>query len=177
MILGQLLRGEVVDLEALSSPALFVPRTTTLMALLQQFKQTHLPVALVVDEFGSVNGLVSLTDVTAAIVGDLPETTGDDPWLVTRDDGTWIVDGAAEVSQLEQALRLTIATDEDERQHFHTLGGLAMYALGRVPRTGDAFERGGLRFEVVDMDGHRVDRVLVSTVPPVSSAVDVRSPE
>lgn len=165
-ILGHLLKGEAVDLQALASPALFVPRTTTLMALLQQFKQSHLPVALVVDEFGGINGLVSLTDVTAAIVGDLPETTGGDPWLVERGDGTWLVDGAANVSQLEQALHLTIAGDEDERQHYHTLGGLAMYALGRVPRTGDAFERQGVRLEVVDMDGHRVDRVLVALVTP-----------
>lgn len=139
------------------------------MALLQQFKQTHLPVALVVDEFGSINGLVSLTDVTAAIVGDLPETTGEDPWLVRRDDGTWLVDGAADVAQLEQPLGLTMAADDDERQHYHTLGGLAMYVLGRVPRTGDAFERGGVRLEVVDMDGHRVDRVLLSTVAAAPS--------
>jgi len=164
-ILGHLLRGETIDLQALASPALFVPRTTTLMDLLQQFKQTHLPVALVVDEFGGINGLVSLTDVTAAIVGELPETKGDDPWIVRRDDGTWLVDGAAEVTQLEQALQVTIAAEDEERLHYHTLGGLAMYALGRVPRTGDAFERGRVRFEVVDMDGHRVDRVLVSVAP------------
>jgi putative hemolysin len=134
------------------------------MALLQQFRQTHLPVALVVDEFGSINGLVSLTDVTAAIVGDLPETTGGDPWLVRRDDGTWLVDGAAEVAQLEQRLQVKIAADDDERQHYHTLGGLAMYALGRVPRTGDTFTRGGVRLEIVDMDGHRVDRLIISPV-------------
>jgi putative hemolysin len=163
-ILGPLVRGETVDLEALASPALFGPRTTTLMALLQQFRQTHLPVALVVDEFGSINGLVSLTDVTAAIVGDLPETTGGDPWLVRRDDGTWLVDGAAEVAQLEQRLQVKIAADDDERQHYHTLGGLAMYALGRVPRTGDTFTRGGVRLEIVDMDGHRVDRLIISPV-------------
>lgn len=163
-ILGRLLRNEPIDLEALASPALFVPRTTTLMSLLQQFRQSHLPVALVVDEFGSVNGLVSLTDVTAAIVGDLPETTDGDPWIVLREDGTWLVDGGAEVSQVEQAIQRRIAVDDEERQHYHTLGGLAMYALGRVPRTGDTFERDGCRFEIVDMDGHRVDRLIVS--PP-----------
>jgi putative hemolysin len=131
------------------------------MALLQQFKQTHLPVALVVDEFGGINGLVSLTDVTAAIVGDLPETTGGDPWIVKRHDGSFLVDGAIEVAQLEQELRWQIAPNPEERQHYHTLGGLAMYALGRVPHTGDTFQRGDCRFEIVDMDGHRVDRVLV----------------
>jgi putative hemolysin len=142
-----------------------VPRTVTLMALLQQFKQTHLPLALVVDEFGGVNGLVSLTDVTAAIVGELPETADEDPSVVAREDGTYLVDGAVEVSQVQHLLGVPQLIDEEEHQHYHTLGGLAMYALGRVPRTGDTFERGGCRFEVVDMDGHRVDRVLVSPLP------------
>ena len=168
-ILGHLLRGEAVDLEAIASPALFVPRTVTLMALLQQFKQTHLPLALVVDEFGGVNGLASLTDVTAAIVGELPETADEDPSIVMREDGTYLVDGTVEMSRLEQLLRLPQPIDEDERQHYHTLGGLAMSALGRVPRTGDVFEHRGCRFEIVDMDGHRVDRVLVSQAPAQDS--------
>lgn len=165
-ILGGLVRGETIDLEGLAVPALFVPRTITLMALLQQFKQMHLPLALVVDEFGSVNGLVSLTDVTAAIVGELPETSGGDPSIVRRDDGTFLIDGAVAVSHVEQELGWQFMVEEAERQHYHTLGGLAMYALGRVPRTGDVFERHGCRFEVVDMDGHRVDRVLVSRNDP-----------
>lgn len=161
-ILGAVVRGETIDLEHLAVPALFVPRTVTLMALLQQFKQMHMPLALVVDEFGGVNGLVSLTDVTAAIVGELPETAGGDPSIVRRDDGTYLIDGAVEVSQMELQLDWRLLIDEDERQHYQTLGGLAMFALGRVPRIGDVFERSGCRFEVVDMDGHRVDRVLVS---------------
>ncbi len=164
-ILRRLLRDEPIDLEALMSPALFVPRTVSLMAVLQQFKQSHLPIAIVVDEFGGVNGLVSLTDVTAAIVGDLPETTGGDPVVVKREDGSYLVDGAAELTQIERLLPWPLA-DEEDRQHVHTLGGLAMFALGRVPRTGDTFERHGCRFEVLDMDGHRVDRVLVSQRAP-----------
>lgn len=164
-VLRHLLRGEPVDLERIASPALFVPRTISLMDLLQQFKQTHLPLALVVDEFGGLNGLVSLTDVTAAIVGELPETADEDPSIVQREDGSWLVDGAVEAGQLETYLRTTLVADDD-RQHYRTVGGLAMYALGRVPRIGDMFERGGCRFEVVDMDGHRVDRVLVSARAP-----------
>ena len=94
-----------VNLEALATPALFVPRTVTLMAVLQQFKQMHLPIAFVVDEFGGVNGLVSLTDVTAAIVGELPETREEDPSIIRRDDGSYLVDGSVEVAQLERQLR------------------------------------------------------------------------
>jgi putative hemolysin len=171
-ILGHMLRDETIALEALASPALFVPRTVTLMALLQEFKQRHVPIALVIDEFGGVNGLVSLTDVMAAIVGELPETRDEDPAIVKRDDGTYLVDGALEVTELERQLRLPLLTDNDDRQHYHTLGGLAMFVLGRVPHTGDTFERGAYRFEIVDMDGHRVDRVLVSL-----DAHDVSAPE
>ncbi len=159
-VLRSVLRGEAVDLQALAGPALFVPRTATLMALLTQFKQMHTPLALVIDEFGGIDGLVSLTDVTAAIVGELPETSGEDPAIVRREDGTFLVDGGVEVAHLAHELGVT--PDPSTRQHYHTLGGLAMFVLGRVPRTGDVFESGGCRFEVVDMDGHRVDRVLVS---------------
>ena len=162
-VLRNVLRGETVDLEALASPALFVPRSATLMALLTQLKQMHTPVALVVDEFGSVDGLVSLTDVTAAIVGRLPETVGEDPLIVRRDDGTFLVDGTVEIDALADELRFV--PDESSRLHYHTLGGLAMHALARVPRTGDVFESGGCRFEIMDMDGHRVDRVLVTPGP------------
>jgi len=164
-ILSLLLRGTEVNLEALATPALFVPRTVTLMAVLQQFKQMHLPIAFVVDEFGGVNGLVSLTDVTAAIVGELPETREEDPSIIRRDDGSYLVDGSVEVTQLERQLRWALVQDGDQ-QHYHTLGGLVMFALGRVPHTGDTFERHGCRFEIMDMDGHRVDRVLVSRLRP-----------
>lgn len=163
-ILAGVLRGDRLELAALCAPALFVPRTVTLMALLQQFRQTHLPVALVVDEFGGVVGLVSLTDVTAAIVGELPAAAGDDPSIVERQDGSLLVDGAVEIAVLERRLAVELLA-EDERSHYHTLGGLAMFVLGRIPRVGDTFDREGVGFEVVDMDGNRVDRLLVTPKP------------
>jgi putative hemolysin len=160
-VLAALLRAEPIDLATLALPPLFVPRTVSLMALLQQFKQTRLPLALVVDEFGSVVGLVSLTDVTAAIIGDVPTAAeGTDPDLVERADGSLLVDGGFEIERLVQRLGSRLY-DESHEGQYHTLGGLAMSVLGRVPRVGDAFERDGHRFEVVDMDGNRVDRVLV----------------
>jgi putative hemolysin len=161
-ILKRLLEGTPIDLEAMASPPLYVPRTVTLMALLQQFRQSQLPVALVIDEFGGVTGLVSLTDVTAAIVGELPAYGDTDPAVVRRQDGSLLVDGTLEISQLERLLGRTLL-DEDGRREYHTLGGLAMFVLGRVPRVGDIFERETYRFEVVDMDGNRVDRVLVAS--------------
>ena len=165
-VLEQVLDTGVLDLQSLAEPALYVPETMTLMKLLEQFKRTHLPLALVVDEFGDVEGLVTLTDVIAAIVGDLPSEPGEEPTIVKREDGSWLMDGSLDIDTVLRTLDDDSWLTEEDRQHYHTLGGLAMLALGRVPRTGDLFERGSYRFEIVDMDGNRVDRLLVSRVGP-----------
>jgi putative hemolysin len=157
-----------LDLGRLAEPALFVPETMTLMKLLEQFKRTHLPLALIVDEFGDVEGLVSFTDVISAIVGDLPSEPGEEPSIVRREDGSWLMDGSLDLETVVRTLDDDTLLSDEDRQHYHTLGGLAMLALGRVPRTGDIFERGSYRFEVVDMDGNRVDRVLVSRSQPAA---------
>ncbi|HEX2339906.1 MAG TPA: hemolysin family protein [Vicinamibacterales bacterium] len=163
-VLEKLLEGGTIDLPALAEKPLFVPETMSLMTLLEQFKRTHLPAALVVDEFGDVGGLVSLTDVITSIVGDLPAEPGEEPMIVRRDDGSWLFDGGLDLDAALRTLDAESLLDDEDRQHYHTLGGLAMLALGRLPRTGDVFERGGYRFEIVDMDGNRVDRVLVSRI-------------
>jgi putative hemolysin len=148
----------------------------TLMTLLEQFKRTHLPVALVVDEFGDTQGLVSLTDVTSSIVGDLPTEPGEEPLIVRRDDGSWLMDGGLDLDTVLRTIDTESLLRDDEGQHYHTLGGLAMAALGRVPRTGDVFERRGYRFEVVDMDGNRVDRLLVSRASRATGSGPAASP-
>ncbi len=163
-LLEALLEDRPLDLPTLAEPALFVPETLSLMSLLEHFKRTHLPIALVVDEFGDVEGLVSLMDVVSAIVGDLPGDPREEPAAVQRDDGSWLLEGGLDIDSVSRILSDDRLMSDDERQQYHTLGGLAMLALERVPRTGDVFERGGHRFEVVDMDGHRVDRVLASRV-------------
>ena len=142
------------------------------MKLLEHFKRTHLTVALVIDEFGDVEGLVSLTDVVSAIVGELPVEPGEEPTIVRREDGSWLVDGGEDIGTVRRAIAWEPAEGEDDNE-YRTLGGLAMYALGRVPKTGDVFRRDGYRFEVVDMDGNRVDRVLVGRED--ASPADVRS--
>jgi putative hemolysin len=167
-LLTRLLRSEPLDFSALASPPSFVPRTVSLMRLLEQFKRTHLPVALVVDEFGDIDGLVSLTDVMSAIVGELPGEPGEEPAVVRREDGSWLIDGMLDLDGVKRAIGLKALAGEEE-ETYHTLGGLAMRALGRVPRTGDVFEQQGFRFEVVDMDGNRVDRVLVSRRPVIEA--------
>jgi putative hemolysin len=164
-LLDQMLGGQTIDLKALVEPPLFVPETMTLMRLLEQFRRTHLPVALVIDEFGGVEGLVSLTDVIGSIVGELPSEPGEEPAIVRREDGSWLLDGALDLDTMLRTLDAESLLSDEDRQHYHTLGGLAMLVLGRVPRTGDVFERADYRFEIVDMDGNRVDRVLVSRIP------------
>ena len=168
-VLAQVLERSVMELPSLAEPALYVPETMTLMKLLEQFKRMHLPLALVVDEFGDVEGLVTLTDVIAAIVGDLPSEPGEEPSIVRREDGSWLMDGTLDLETVLRTLDDDSLLSDEDRQHYHTLGGLAMLALGRVPKTGDLFERGGYRFEIVDMDGNRVDRLLVSRLPSSSA--------
>lgn len=169
-ILAQLLEGRGMDLRAIAEPALFVPQTMTLMKAVEQFKRVHLPAALVVDEFGDVEGLVSWSDVVSAIVGELPTgEAGTEPDVVRREDGSWLLDGGLDLDALTRTLEDDSVVGDADRQHYYTLGGLAMWALGRVPKTGDVFERGGFRFEIVDVDGNRVDRVLASRIPPPST--------
>jgi putative hemolysin len=159
-ILQKSLAGGPVDFKSMAQPALFVPQSVSLMKLLEQFKRMHLPVAIVIDEFGDVEGLVSLTDVVSAIVGDLPVEPGQEPSIVQREDGSWLVDGSLDIDTVRRAVGWESGDDEDAGE-YRTLGGFAMFELGRVPKTGDVFSRDGYRFEVVDMDGNRVDRVLV----------------
>jgi putative hemolysin len=161
-VLEEVLDGHSLDLPGLAEPALFVPETMTIMMLLEEFKRANLPAALVVDEFGDVGGIVSLTDVVSSIVGELPADNVEEPAIVRRDDGSWLLDGALDLAALVRTLTDDSIVSEEDRQHYHTLGGLAMVSLRRVPRTGDVFERGHHRFEIVDMDGNRVDRVLVT---------------
>ncbi len=165
-VLERILGGGIRDLRELAEPAAFVPETASLMTLLEQFKRIRTPVALVVDEFGDVQGIVSFSDVMASIVGDLPAGVDQEQAVVRREDGSWLVDGGLDFESAARALGDDSFVSEADRQLYHTLGGLAMLALERVPRTGDVFERGRFRFEVVDMDGNRVDRLLISPLDP-----------
>ena len=161
-VLEGILSGNLTDLRPLAEPAAFVPETASLMTLLEEFKRIRLPAALVVDEFGDVQGIVSFSDVMASIVGVVPAAGEDEQLVVRRDDGTWLIDGGLDLDTAVKALVDDSFVDEADRQLYNTLGGLAMRVLERVPRTGDVFERGRFRFEVVDMDGNRVDRLLVT---------------
>jgi putative hemolysin len=164
-LMRQCLSAANVDLTASIAKPLYVPNSITSMMLLETFKKTRTHVALVVDEYGEVQGLVTMNDVLEAIVGDIPsaEAPGDEE-AVRREDGSWLLDGMLSIDKFKEIFELE-SMDEEEAGNFHTLGGFVMLRLGRVPAVGDRFEWNGLRLEVVDMDRHRVDRILAARLP------------
>lgn len=161
-LLDRVLQGDRPDLRAIAVNELFVPDSLTLMELLEEFRKSHLHTALVVDEYGEIDGLVALGDVLEAIVGDLPAGgRADRPDIVRRDDGSWLIDGMVDIDRLKELFDLDELPEERDGR-FNTVGGFVMLRLGRVPKASDCFEFQDLRLEVVDMDGNRVDKILVS---------------
>ncbi|HEX8273926.1 MAG TPA: hemolysin family protein [Longimicrobiaceae bacterium] len=167
------LAGEPVDdLRALLRKPLFVPESTRALRVLELFRESGTHLALVVDEYGGIEGLVTLNDVLEEIVGELAVAGAQaDPGVVRREDGSWLVDGAVQMDEFREALGLP-ERREDDREEFRTVAGFVLTHLGRVPSAGDRFDAAGLRVEVVDMDGHRVDKVLV-TPASLEAAADV----
>jgi putative hemolysin len=166
-LLDARLAGRPINLrESLRQP-LLVPEHTRALALLARFKSTGTHFAIVIDEYGGIEGIVTLNDILEALVGDMPSAgEGEEPPAMQRADGSWLVDGAMAIDDLRSLIELPRHPAE-ERAAFRTLAGFVMNQLGRVPRTGDHFEWGGKRFEVVDMDGHLVDKVLVAPVADI----------
>ncbi|MGZ8456162.1 MAG: hemolysin family protein [Gemmatirosa sp.] len=168
-LLARCVTGAPLDSEALESlaqPPLFVPESIPAFRLLDALRRGRQHAAVVLDEFGGVAGVVTLDDVLQDLVGDFPsdagDDTGDDASIVRREDGSWLVDGHTPIADLETALDITLT--EEERPGYQTVGGFVMARLGRLPRPAEHFEWEGHRFEVVDMDGRRVETVRVARV-------------
>jgi putative hemolysin len=167
-VLDAALAGQKLDIRAAVRPPLFLPNTVTALRALEMFKKSGEPMALVVDEYGDFEGIVTLNDVMQALVGDIASPDEEtDPAFVQRDDGSWLIDGMVAIDEVKDVIGLARLPGEEEGD-FHTLGGFMMARVHRVPTVGDHFDVDGYRFEVVDMDGRRVDRVLV--VPPRDKA-------
>ena len=151
------------DIESVLHPPLYVPESVSTTQLLESFRRARLQFALIVDEYGDVQGLVTLTDVLAAIVGELavPEAP-EDRDMAQREDGSWLVDGDVGIERLKSVLDIDDDLPGEEEHSFHTLGGFIMHVLGRIPQATDHFTAAGWRFEVMDMDRNRVDKVLVA---------------
>jgi len=168
---GDLLRPALdsasLDVEGMVRPPLYVPESVTTTKLMELFRKARSQFALIVDEYGEVQGLVTLTDVMASIVGDLPaEGVAAELDAVQREDGSWLVDGAIGMERFRGLLDLDPLPGEEEGA-YHTLAGFALHQLGRIPLVGEHFEAAGLRFEIVDMDRTRIDKLLVARLPAV----------
>ncbi|MEO8938435.1 MAG: hemolysin family protein [Burkholderiaceae bacterium] len=166
MLLGQLLRHEDVDLRANLQTVVFVPETMNGTDLLASFRSSSVHSAIVVDEYGDVQGMVTLHDLLEAITGEFHTANRDDSWAVQREDGSWLLDGMLAVPELKDILGLRSVVEE-ERGRYHTLAGMLMQLLGRVPVETDHVEWERWRFEIVDMDGQRIDKVLATAVAEV----------
>jgi len=156
-----------VDLFAHVARPLFVPATARALDLLESFRDADTQLALAVDEYGDIEGLVTLNDLLSAVVGATAPTADDtaqDGPIIRRDDGSWLVDGALPADDLRELLQLDRLPNEEEHD-FRTVAGMVTTAFGHIPHAGESFAWQGHRFEVVDMDGARIDKVLVSTAP------------
>jgi putative hemolysin len=130
---------------------------------LERIRQSGTHLALIFDEYGGIEGLVTLIDVLEAIVGDLPSSEEIvEPPILQRDDGSWLVDGLIPIDDFQAAFKISSLPGQGE---YRTLGGFVLFMVGSVPATGDHFEHAGFRFEVADMDGYRVDKVLLELLP------------
>jgi putative hemolysin len=161
----QLLAGQRPKLADLAQQPLFIPEQSSAFRALEQFKQVGSRLALVLDEHGGIAGVLTPTDVLEALVGDLAPQEGEEQIRpVRREDGSWLLDGLMPLDEAADVLDLKHRGREEDKD-IQTLGGLAMAALGRIPTAGDRFDWRGRRFEVVDMDGRRVDKVLALGEP------------
>ena len=162
-LLPALARGEEPDLAAVLTAPVFVPETLSGMELLEQFRVSSAELVFVVDEYGEVQGVITVRDVLEAITGEFSVAADDDAWAVQREGGGWLFDGLIPVPELKDRLGLKELPEED-RGRYNTLAGMIMLLLGRLPRTADHVDWDGWRFEVVDMDGKRVDKVLAMPI-------------
>ena len=163
-LLASLLSGKSVDLKASTQQPAFVPRSMTAFQVLDHIKQSSSHIVLVVDEYGGIEGLLTHHDMLEAIAGDMPlGKTPPEPKAVQRKDGSWLLDGMLSVDEFKEIFDLDNLPGE-KKDTFQTLGGFIFTQMGRVPSESEQFEWNSLRFEVVDMDGKRIDKVLVSSV-------------
>jgi putative hemolysin len=163
-LLQQVMQGDEVSLQDKLQPSVFVPETLSGMELLDHFRASSTQLVFVVDEYGEVQGMITVRDVLEAITGEFTTPADDNSWAVQRDDGSWLFDGLIPVPELKDRLSLRELPEED-RGRYNTLAGMIMLLLGRLPITTDHVDWEGWRFEVVDLDGKRVDKVLVMRGP------------
>lgn len=163
-----------IDLRQLVQPPIFVAESTRSLNVLEMFRQSGTHIALITDEYGGIEGLVTLNDLIEAIVGNIPNDDEiEEPQIIQREDGSWLLDGLLSIDQFKELFdRESLSNEADG--NYHTLGGFIIETLGKIPQSGDYFVADGLRIEVVDMDGIRIDKVLVNQLSPPETEDDPR---
>ncbi len=163
-LLSQMLENQPLDLTRSLRRPLFVPESTSALRILEMFKQTGTHIGIVVDEYGVIQGLVTLNDILLELVGDIPMVDHqDEPQVIQREDGSWLLDGMLEVEEFFKLFEIQ-GLVQPHQGNYHTVGGFVITHLSRIPSVTDSFEWQGLKIEVVDMDGNRVDKVLVMPI-------------
>ncbi len=169
-LLRDAVEGRALDWKTHLKQPLIVPETAPVLKLLERFRDTPVHAAFVVDEYGGLQGLVTLTDIVEGIAGDFADVDDlDVSGPFRRDDGSWLIDGDTAIDELE---RLVVDLPDLEHGGYHTLGGLMMAVLNRIPSVGDKARMGDWIFEVVDMDGRRIDKVMISPRTPPNHGDD-----
>lgn len=164
-LLAQSLAGKEINLRELMQPALFVPEGTPALRVVERFKQTRSHLAIVIDEYGGVEGLLTSGDILSSLVGDIPEADEDEAaQAVEREDGSWLIDGMFAIEEFQELFEIDELPENGEG-YYQTVGGFVMARLGQVPQPGDHVDWAGVRLEVMDMDGRRVDKVLAARIP------------
>lgn len=163
-LFNQTLRDGKVDLTKELQPPVFVPESLTGMELLDQFRASGTHMVFVIDEYGEVLGMVTLHDVIESVTGEFEPQNKEEAWAVQREDGSWLLDGLIPILELKDRLGIKTVPEEDKGR-YHTLSGMVMWLLGRLPNTGDVATWESWRLEVVDLDGRRIDKVLASPMP------------
>lgn len=162
-LLKAAMRGAELDVLEILRPPLYVPDSMTLTQLLEFFREVRADFALIVNEYGEMEGLVTLSDVLKAIVGDMPGVEPDsEPDVVQRDDGSWLVDGGLSISRLKSVIGMNGHFPGEADHAFNTVGGFILFYLEKIPHVADKVEYGDWYFEVMDIDGTRIDKVLVA---------------
>jgi Hemolysins and related proteins containing CBS domains len=157
-------------LNDLCKKALFVPENNTAYQVLEKFKETKIHYAFIVDEYGTMNGMITINDILKAIVGEMPEDEDDDYTIVERKDGTYLID--AQIQFYDFLTKFEKTDWMEEEQEFDTLAGFILHELKRIPGTGETFEWRGFEFEIIDMDGQRIDKVLVKASDEIKDEME-----
>jgi putative hemolysin len=147
-------------LKDLAKPAMFVPENNTAYQLLEKFKATKIHSCFIVNEYGTLEGMITLNDILEAIVGDVPQSGQEEYEIITRQDGTYLVDAQIQFYNFLSHFEKTEWVNEDEYD-FDTLAGFVLHELEHIPKTGETFDWRGFQFEIIDMDGQRIDKLLV----------------